>query len=62
VRWGAYSIKKCDLNKYDHVLKAVVGGQLNIWFGLEGSWADFNRMNNGGDRYEADGKAWRRCY
>lgn len=54
--WGAYSIKKSNLDKNDHVLKAVVGGQFNNWFGLEGSWTDFNRMNNGGDRFKADGK------
>lgn len=54
--WGAYSIKKSNLNDNDHVLKAVVGGQFNNWFGIEGSWTDFNRTNNGGDRFDADGK------
>lgn len=53
--WGAYSIKQSDLDKNDHVLKAVVGAQFNNWFGLEGSWTDFNRTNNGGDRFDADG-------
>ena len=37
-------------------MKAVVGGQFNNWLGLEGSWADFNRTDNGGDRFDADGK------
>jgi hypothetical protein len=32
--WGAYSIKKSNLNDNDHVLKAVVGGQFNNWFGI----------------------------
>jgi len=54
--WGGYSIKKSDLSDNDHVLKAVVGGQFSNWFGLEGSWTDFNRTDNGGDRFEADGK------
>jgi OOP family OmpA-OmpF porin len=54
--WGAYSIKESNLHDNDHVLKAVVGGQFNDWFGLEGSWTDFNRTNNGGDRFEADGR------
>jgi len=53
--WGAYSIKKSNLDKNDHVLKAVVCAQFNNWFGLEGSWADFNRTDNGGDRFDADG-------
>ena len=54
--WGAYSIKKSNLDDNAHVVKAVVGGQFNNWFGLEGSWADFDNTNNGGDRFSADGK------
>lgn len=54
--WGAYSIKKSNLDKNDHVLKAVFGAQFNPWFALEGSWNDFNNTNNGGDRFSADGK------
>ncbi len=54
--WGAYSIHESNLKEHDNVLKAYVGGQFNSWFGLEGSWTDFNRLNNGNDRFEADGK------
>ena len=54
--WGAYSIKKSDLDDNDDVLKAVIGGQFNDWFGVEGSWTDFNRVSSGGDRFESDGK------
>lgn len=53
---GAYSIKESNLNDNDHALKAYVGGQFTRWFGVEGSWADFNRLNNsGGDNFESDG-------
>lgn len=54
--WGAYSIKKSSLDDNDDVLKAVFGGQLNDWFGVEGSWTDFSRVSGGGDRFESDGK------
>lgn len=54
--WGAYSIKKSNLDENDDVLKAIVGLQFNDLFGLEGSWTDFDNTNNGGDRFEADGK------
>jgi OOP family OmpA-OmpF porin len=54
--WGAYSIKESDLDDNDDVLKAVVGGQFNDWFGVEGSWTDFSRVIGGGDRFESDGK------
>jgi OOP family OmpA-OmpF porin len=55
--WGAYSVKKSDLDANDDVLKAWVGFQFNDWFGIEGSWTDFNRLNNdSGDRFDADGK------
>ena len=55
--WGAYSIEKGALDDNDDALKAYAGGQFNEWFGIEGSWTDFNRLNNdAGDRFEADGK------
>ena len=54
--WGAYSIKESDLDDNDDVLKAVIGGQFNDWFGVEGSWVDFKRVIGGGDRFESDGK------
>ena len=54
--WGAYSIKRSSLNDNDHVVKIFVGGQFNDWFGVEGSWNDFNRIDNSGDRFDADGK------
>ena len=52
---GAYSIDESDLSDNDHVIKAFVGGQFTNWFGVEGSWTDFNRTNSGSDRFEADG-------
>ena len=54
--WGAYSIKESTLNDNGRVLKGVVGAQFNNWFGVEGSWTDFNRADNGTDRFKADGK------
>jgi hypothetical protein len=54
--WGAYSIKKSNLDDNDQVLKAVVGGQFNDWFALEATIVDFNKVNNAGDQFEADGK------
>ncbi|MFO7602985.1 MAG: outer membrane beta-barrel protein [Gammaproteobacteria bacterium] len=54
--WGAYSINRSALDDNDDVLKIFVGGQFNEWFGLEGSWVDFNRVTSGGDRFESDGK------
>jgi hypothetical protein len=52
---GAYSIDESDLNDNDHVIKAFVGGQFTNWFGVEGSWTDFNRTDSGSNRFEADG-------
>lgn len=53
---GAYSIDESNLNENDRVLKAYVGGQFTNWLGVEGSWTDFNRVDNsGGDKFEADG-------
>ena len=52
---GAYSIDESDLSDNDHVIKAYVGGQFTNWFGIEGSWTDFNRTNSGSNRFEADG-------
>lgn len=54
--FGAYSIKKSNLNDNDRVLKAVIGAEFNKWFALEGSWTDFNRTDNSGERFDADGK------
>lgn len=54
--WGAYSIKKSDLDDNDHVLKGYIGGQVLPWLAIEGSITDFNRLDNGGERFEADGK------
>lgn len=52
---GAYRINESDLSDNDHLLKAYVGGQFNNWFGVEGSWTDFNRTNSGSNRFKADG-------
>ena len=52
---GAYSIDESNLSDNDHVLKAYVGGQFTDWFGIEGSWSDFNRLDNDNDHFESDG-------
>lgn len=53
---GAYSIDESNLAENDRVLKAYVGGQFTNWFGVEGSWTDFNRVDNSaGNRFSADG-------
>ena len=54
--WGAYSIKESDLDENDDVWKVVAGGQINSWFGVEGSWVDFKLVRNGDDRFESDGR------
>jgi opacity protein-like surface antigen len=53
--WGAYAVKNDSLNKHEQVFKGVVGGMFNNWLGIEGSWIDFNKANNGGDHFQADG-------
>lgn len=53
---GAYSINESNLDENDRVVKAIFGGQFTNWVGLEGSWTDFDRTNNGGDNFDADGK------
>jgi len=54
--WGSYSINESNLNDNDNVIKFVVGAQILPWIGVEGSWADFNRINSGVDNFSADGK------
>lgn len=54
--WGAYRINDSDLDDHDDLLKAYLGGQFNSWFAIEGSWLDFNRMNNDDSSFETDGK------
>ncbi len=54
--WGAYRIDESNLDDNDDLLKAFGGVQLNNWFGIEGSWVDFSRVNNGGSNFNADGK------
>lgn len=54
--WGGYSINESTLDDNDDMLKAYVGGQFTDWFGVEGSWVDFDRLDRAGDRFEADGK------
>jgi hypothetical protein len=55
--WGAYSINESTLDDNDDLLKAYLGGQFTNRFGIEGSWVDFNRLDNGaGDKFKADGK------
>lgn len=54
--WGSYEINENSLDDNDDVIKTLVGIQFTGMFGIEGSWTDFNRINNGGDRFEADGR------
>lgn len=54
--WGAYSINESELDDNDDMLKAVIGGNINEWFGVEGSWVDFKRIIGANDRFESDGK------
>jgi OOP family OmpA-OmpF porin len=55
--WGAFSINKSDLDDHDSLLKGYGGLQFTDWFALEGTWTDFNRIDNpDGDRFEGDGK------
>ena len=54
--WGAYSIDESALDDNDDVLRAFAGLQLSDWFGVEGSWTDFNRLDNNNNRFEADGQ------
>lgn len=53
---GSYKINNDNLADNDRVIKTLVGFQLNSLFAIEGAWTDFNRVNNNGDRFEADGK------
>ena len=52
---GSYSIDVNNLDKNDDVIKALIGMQFNEMFGVEASLTDFDRVNNGGDRFEGDG-------
>ena len=52
---GSYSIDVNNLDKNDDVIKALIGMQFNDMFGVEASLTDFDRVNNGGDRFEGDG-------
>lgn len=54
--WGGYSINESTLDDNDDLLKAYIGGQFTDWFGIEGSWVDFDRLDRGSNRFEADGK------
>src|SRR5438552_2952957 len=53
---GAYRIDESNLSDNDNLVKGFVGGQFNPWFGIEGQWTDFNRLDKGGSRFDADGK------
>ena len=52
---GSYSIDVNNLDQNDDVIKALIGMQFNDMFGVEASLTDFDRVNNGGDRFEGDG-------
>ena len=53
---GSYDINDSNLRDNDRVLKTLVGYKFGGFLGVEGAWTDFNRVNNNGDRFEADGK------
>lgn len=53
--WGAYRVDEGNLDENDDLLRAFVGGRFTEWFGVEGSWTDFNRVDNGNSRFNADG-------
>jgi hypothetical protein len=53
---GSYNINDGNLDDNDRVIKTLVGYQLIGFLAIEGVWTDFNRVNNGGDRFEADGR------
>jgi hypothetical protein len=52
---GSYKINDGNLDDNDRVIKTLVGYQFIDLLAIEGVWTDFNRVNNGGDRFEADG-------
>jgi OOP family OmpA-OmpF porin len=55
--WGGYRINESDIHDNDNMLRAFAGLQFSNWFGIEGQWADFNRLNNAnGSSFDADGK------
>ena len=54
--WGGYRINESDFHDNDNLVKGYVGGQFTDWFGIEGQWTDFNRLDNGNSRFDADGK------
>lgn len=53
--WGAYRINESNLDDNDDLLKGFIGAQFTNWFGLEGQWTDFNRLDSGNSSFEADG-------
>lgn len=53
---GSYNINDGSLDNNDRVLKTLIGLQFNDFLAIEGAWTDFNRVNNNGDRFEADGR------
>ncbi len=53
---GGYRINESDIHDNDHLVKALAGLQFSNWFGIEGQWTDFNRLNNDNSRFDADGK------
>lgn len=53
--FGSYDINNDSIDNNDRVLKTLVGYKFTSLMGIEGSWTDFNKVNNGNDRFEADG-------
>lgn len=53
---AAYRINESDLDEHDDLLTAFVGAKFTDWFGIEGTWTDFNHVDNGSSRLDADGK------
>ena len=53
--WGGYQINESNLDDNDDLLKAFAGFSVNEWFGIEGSWLDFNTINSSTSNFAADG-------
>lgn len=55
--WGGYRVNESNLDDNDDLVKAFAGLQFNQWFGIEGQWTDFSRVDNGtNNRFDGDGK------
>jgi OOP family OmpA-OmpF porin len=53
---GVYSVNDSDFDSQENLRRTYLGVQFTEGFAIEGSWTDFNRVDSGSDRFEADGK------